>query len=92
MSASELEELLKGCRKVLRVLRVFMEHEGEPLTRYRIEKEAAVYYSPTVLERLLKLGIIRIVGEEPTLYELNSEHRLVKALRRLFEEVGYLQP
>lgn len=85
----QLEELFKGCRKVLRVIRVLLQNKT-PMTRYAIEVQAMVYDTKSLLERLEEIGVVRAVGGRPRRYVINSEHILVKALEKMMLEVGYL--
>jgi len=85
-----LEELFKGCRKTMRVLRLFIQNPYEAYTKYRVEKEALVYDSEIILERLVKLGILKIVNKDPKLYKLVNDLSIVKALKAFFRETGYI--
>lgn len=85
-----LEELFRGSRKVLRVLRLMLSNPSAPYTRYAIEYNALVYDAGPVLERLERLGVVRVVDEEPRRYVVNVENPLVRAVERMMREVGYL--
>ncbi|MCD6357444.1 MAG: hypothetical protein J7L75_02575 [Thermoproteales archaeon] len=84
-----LEELFRGSRKVLRILRLMLSDPSTPYTRYAIESHALVYDAGPVLERLVKLGVVRVVDEEPRRYLINLENPLVRAVERMMREVGY---
>jgi len=85
-----VEELFKGCKKTLRILRLFIINPNKSFTKYKIEKEALVYDSEIILERLVKLGIVEILSDDPKLYRLKNEIPLVKALKTFLKEIGYL--
>jgi len=89
-SNKEIEEIFYNCKKVLRILKVFFEYGDEPLTMYRIEKYAAVYDSAPVIQRLLKLGIIIKVDEDPNQYVLNLNNTIVKKLKRFLRDMNYI--
>lgn len=85
-----LEEVFLGCRKMLRIVRVLLIYGEKPLTRYKIEKEAAVYDSLSVLKRLESLGIVEEVEGYHRAYRINRENRFVTILEKFLKECGYL--
>lgn len=90
LSIHPLEELFKGSRKTLRVLRVLLLANA-PLSKYAIEVRAAVYGSGPLLKRLVKLGVVRTLTGPVTRYTINYEHPLVKAVERLMKDARYLE-
>ncbi len=82
--AEIFETVFPECKKAIRIIMVFLEHEGDALTRYSIEKKAAVNRSSRIIERLLKLGIIKEVNENPRAYILNVNNPFVEILKELF--------
>lgn len=89
MDRHPLEELFKGSRKTLRVLRVLLTAR-EPLTKYAVEARAAVYDAGPLLDRLARIGIVKVVESKPRRYAVDSNNPLVKALENLMRETGYM--
>lgn len=89
MEPHPLEELFRGSRKTLRVLRVLLTSQV-PLTKYAIESQAALYNAGAVLRRLERIGIVKVVGERPKRYVLNRDNLLVSAVEKMMREVNYL--
>lgn len=89
MEQHPLEELLRGSRKTLRVLRVLATAQA-PLTKYAIESRAALYNAGAVLKRLERMGVVKALGERPKRYVLNRDNSLVLALERMMKEINYL--
>lgn len=89
MEPHPLEELFRGSRKTLRVLKVLINAKA-PLTKYAIEAQAALYDVETVLRRLERIGVVRALGERPRRYIINRESPLVQALEKMMKEVDYL--
>ncbi|MEM2218475.1 MAG: hypothetical protein QXY49_00390 [Thermofilaceae archaeon] len=85
----QLEELFKGCRKALRVIRVLLQYKT-PMTKYAIESQALVYDTRSLLKRLEEIGVIHIIDGRPRRYMINLEHPLVKSLEKMMLETGYL--
>ncbi|RLF04076.1 MAG: hypothetical protein DRK00_07505 [Thermoprotei archaeon] len=85
-----LEELFRGSRKVLRVLRLFLLDPETPHTKYAVENRALVYDVEPVLKRLVALGVLRVVDEKPRRYVLNTGNPLVRAVERMMRDVGYI--
>ncbi len=84
-----LEELFRGSRKTLRILRALALAEA-PLTKYGIESRAAVYDAGSALKRLERLGIVRSLDGKPKRYVLNRSNPLARALLDFLQEAGYL--
>ena len=89
MITHEIEGIFYGCKKILRILKVFYEEE-EPLTLYKIEKIGMVYGAERAIKRLLDVGIIIKIGEDPNLYVLNEKNKIVRKLKTFLEEIGYI--
>jgi|YelNatPaOPRAMG01_1025707.scaffolds.fasta_scaffold26229_4 hypothetical protein len=89
MNRHPLEELFRGSRKTLRVLRVLLTAR-EPLTKYAIENRAAVYDAGPLLDRLARIGVVKVVEGRPRRYSLDPSSPLVGAVEKLMRETGYL--
>jgi hypothetical protein len=89
MNRHPLEELFRGSRKTLRVLRVLLTAR-EPLTKYAIENRAAVYDAGPLLDRLARIGVVKVVEGRPRRYSLDPNSPLVEAVEKLMRETGYL--
>lgn len=83
------EEFFRGCVKTLRIVKVLLQ-SGEPLSKYVIEQRAMVYDSEAVLNRLVKLGIIKVLDYTVKKYEINRENKFVKELEAFLYKIGYL--
>jgi len=83
------EEFFRGCVKTLRIVKVLLQ-SGEPLSKYVIEQRAMVYDSEAVLDRLAKLGIVKVLDYTVKKYEINRENRFIKELENFLEAIGYL--
>lgn len=84
-----VEELFRGSRKTLRVLRVLMQAEA-PLTKYAIEMRAAVYDASAVLAHLERINVVKSLEGKPKRYSLNRGNPLVVAVERFMKEIGYV--
>jgi len=82
-----LEEIFPESRKSIRVLSLFLRNPDEAYTRYMVEKLVAVNKAGDVLERFARLGILRLVDDNPRAYVLNADNTLVKKLLRLLEQL-----
>lgn len=89
-SVEEIEEYLETIfpesRKSLRVIFLFLNHPDETYTKYMIQKLAAVDKIEKVLERLLKLGVIEKVDDDPAIYRFNVKNKYASFLYKLFIE------
>lgn len=81
-----LEKLFPESRKSLRVVFLFLNNPDEAYTKYMVQKLAAVDKIQKVLERLLKLGVIEKVDDDPAMYMLNMKNRYASFLYKLFIE------
>ncbi|MEM0023199.1 MAG: hypothetical protein QXG48_00675 [Thermofilaceae archaeon] len=89
MELHPLEELFRGSRKTLRILRVLFTAQT-PLTKYSIESQAALYNAGAVLKRLERIGVVKALGERPKRYVLNRSNQLVSAIEKMMREVNYI--
>lgn len=89
MENHPLEELFRGSRKVLRVLRVLLS-EHVPLTKYAIEARAAVYDAGPLLNRLARIGVVKVVEGRPRRYLADKDNPLTRAVERLLRDTGYM--
>jgi len=89
MDRHPLEELFKGSRKTLRVLRALLVAR-EPLTKYALENRAAVYDAGPLLDRLAKIGVVKVIDGKPRRYTVDPSNPLVKAVEKLMRETGYM--
>ena len=89
MERHPLEELFRGSRKTLRVLRTLLA-AGGPLTKYAVENEAAVYDAGPLLDRLARIGVVKVIDGKPRRYTVNLDNPLVRAVEKLMRETGYL--
>ncbi len=89
MITHKIEEIFYGCKKILRILKVFYEEE-KPLTLYKIEKIGMIYDAERAIKRLLNAGIIIKIGENPNLYVLNKKNKFVRKLKIFLEEIDYI--
>ena len=85
-----VEEFFKGCGKTLRIMKVLYEAK-EPLSKYVIERRAMTYNSRSLLERLVKLGILEVVDYGDKKYQVNMSNSFVVELRDFLVRVGYLK-
>ncbi|ABL77544.1 hypothetical protein [Thermofilum pendens] len=76
----ELESLAPECRAFFRVLSLFLENPDEAFTKYRVEKETALSHVARVLERMVSMGVLEIVDENPRLYRLNKQSPFLQHL------------
>lgn len=83
------EEFFRGCVKTIRIMRVLFQSK-EPVSKYVIEKRGMVYNSQNVLDRLVDLGIIKVVDYGVRKYEANMDNKFVVELRKFLERIGYL--
>jgi hypothetical protein len=89
MDRHPLEELFRGSRKTLRVLCVLLTAQ-EPLTKYAIENRAAVYDAGPLLDRLARIGVIKVVEGRPRRYAVDPGNPLTRAVEKLMRETGYM--
>jgi len=89
MDRHPLEELFRGSRKTLRVLRALLTAR-EPLTKYALENQAAVYEVGPLLDRLAKIGVVKVIDGKPRRYAVDPSNPLVKAVEKLMRETGYV--
>ncbi len=89
MDRHPLEELFRGSRKTLRVLRALLTAR-EPLTKYALENQAAVYDVGPLLDRLAKIGVVKVIDGKPRRYAVDPSNPLVKAVEKLMRETGYV--
>ena len=89
MNQHIIEELFRGSRKTLRVLRVLMQAEA-PLTKYAIESRAAVYDASAVLANLERINVVKSTEGRPKRYVLNRENPIVVAAEKFMKEIGYI--
>uniref|UniRef100_A0A7C3WKB1 ArsR family transcriptional regulator n=1 Tax=Thermofilum pendens TaxID=2269 RepID=A0A7C3WKB1_THEPE len=82
-----LEEIFPESKKSIRVLSLFLRNPDEAYTKYMVEKLVAVNKAGDVLERLTRLGILRLVDDNPKAYKLNDDSTLAKKLLRLLEQL-----
>ena len=64
--------------------------ENEPLTIYRIEKNGMIYDINRAINKLIEIGIVKKIDEEPNLYILNEENSLVPKIREFLKDIGYI--
>ena len=81
-----LETIFPECKKSLRVVFLFLTNPDETYTKYMIQKLTAVDKIGKVLERLLKLGVIEKVDEDPAIYRLNLKNEYASFLYKFFIE------
>ncbi|HDD63690.1 MAG: hypothetical protein DRJ32_00340 [Thermoprotei archaeon] len=84
-----LEEILSGCRRQIRLIRVLLISEYKWYSRYELEKMTGTKIERKLLQKLVRCGILQyddIVNK----YRLNRESAIVNAFRNFFREVGYL--
>ncbi|MCD6562524.1 MAG: hypothetical protein J7K23_01255 [Thermoproteales archaeon] len=89
MIEHDIEKIFYNCKKILRILKVFFE-ENEPLTIYRIEKNGMIYDINRAINKLIEIGIVKKIDEEPNLYILNEENSLVPKIREFLKDIGYI--
>ncbi|MCC6002835.1 MAG: hypothetical protein LM590_00635 [Thermofilum sp.] len=75
-----LAELFPECRSTLKILALFLKNPDNAFTKYGVEKEAMVSHSHRILQRLVTLGILEIIDENPTAYKLNKNSRLLQQM------------
>ncbi len=84
-----VEEFFRGCVKTLKIMKVLFESD-EPLSKYVIERRAMVYNSRNLLEKLVSIGVLKVVDYGVRKYYVNMDNNFVIELKYFLEKIGYL--